>query len=189
MVADGRELVAGTEEFDVSFRDALPRPWYYTKRLPEASGSVYAIMIGSQLFNLGRLPEARGFIERAYQQMPGSEAAAMWLARIDFALGYPERVLAVLNPFLDASRAPKYEIYLLAGQALLKTGNFAGALDILDRTASRFGINASLLNARGDCYARLGRPKEALAAWDKSLEINRDQPEIVKKRDALRDKK
>lgn len=189
LVADGREQVAGTEEFDVSFREALPRPWYSTKRLAGASDSIYAVIIGSQLFNLGRLPEARGYLERAYQQMPGSEAAALWLARIDIALGYPERVLAVLSPFLDVSKTPKYEVYLLAGQALLKTGNFAGALDILDRTASRFGINASLLNAMGDCYARLERPKEALAAWDKSLEINRNQPEIVKKRDALRDKK
>ncbi len=189
VVTDGRELVTGTEEFDVSFRDVLPRPWYYTKRLPEASDSVYAIMIGSQLFNLGRLAEARGFIERAYQQMPGSEAAALWLARINVALGYPEKVFPVLSPFLEASRTPKYEIYLLAGQALQKTGDFAGALGILDRAVTQFGINPNLLNAIGDCYIRLGRPKDAQSVWEKSLEINHDQPEIRKKRDALKDTK
>jgi GWxTD domain-containing protein len=188
VVADGRELVAGSEEFDVTFQDAVPRPWFYTKHLPEASDPVYALIIGSQLFNLGRLEEAKGFVERAYQQMPSSTDAALSMARIHLTLGQPDKVIPVLGPFLTASQTPKYEVYFLAGQALQQTGDFAGALDILDRAISHFGINANLLNAIGDCYVRLGRAKDARVVWEKSLEINRDQPEIRKKLDALKDK-
>ncbi|MDP2916064.1 MAG: GWxTD domain-containing protein [Candidatus Aminicenantes bacterium] len=189
VVDDGRELVAGTEEFDLSFRDAVPKPWYYTKRLPEAADPVYALIIGSQLFNIGRLEEAKGFVERAYRQLPGSADAALSLARIHLALGQPEKAVPVLDPFLDASQTPKYEIYVLAGQALQRTGDFAGALSIFDRAVSHFGVNANLLNMIGDSYARLGRPKDAQAVWEKSLEINSNQPEIKKKLDGLKEKK
>jgi len=189
VVADGRELVAGAEEFDVSFQEAVPRPWYYTKRLPEASDPVYALIIGSQLFNVGRLDEAKGFIERAYRQSPDSADAALLLARIHLAQGRPENAVPVLAPFLDASQTPKYEIYILAGQSLLRTGDFARALGIFDRAVAHFGVNASLLNVIGDSYVGLGRPKDAQAVWEKSLEINPNQPEIKKKIDGLKEKK
>jgi len=189
VVADGRELVAGAEEFDVTFQEAVTRPWYYTKRLPEASDPVYTLIIGGQLFNVGRLDEAKGFIERAFRQAPGSAEAALLLARIHLAQGRPEDAVPILAPFLEASQAPKYEIYVLAGQALLLTGDFAPALGIFDRAVSHFGVNAGLLNAIGDSYAGLGRPKDAQAVWEKSLEINPNQPEIKKKLNGLKEKK
>jgi cytochrome c-type biogenesis protein CcmH/NrfG len=41
----------------------------------------------------------------------------------------------------------------------------------------------------GENYARLGQVREALAAFDKSLQLNPKQPEIQKKAAALREKK
>ncbi|TET70087.1 MAG: tetratricopeptide repeat protein [Candidatus Aminicenantes bacterium] len=43
-----------------------------------------------------------------------------------------------------------------------------------------------LLNSLGECYYRLGSEDEALAAWEKSLEINPNQPEIKKKIKAIK---
>ena len=111
------------------------------------------------------------------------------LARIHLAQGRPENAVPILAPFLEASQTPKYEIYVLAGQALLRTGDFARALGIFDRAVSHFGVNAGLLNVIGDSYAGLGRPKDAQAVWEKSLEINPNQPEIKKKLDGLKEKK
>ena len=54
---------------------------------------------------------------------------------------------------------------------------------------TRFGVNIELLNEIGEAYARLGQKREALAAYDKSLQIDPKQPEIRKKADALREKK
>jgi GWxTD domain-containing protein len=187
LVDGSRELVAGTEEFDVTFKDALPRPWIRTKRLPEASDPVYSLIIGSQLFSLGRVEDARGHIEQAYHQDPKSAEAAVMLGRIYFALRQPEKVAPILEPFLSVNAAPKYEIYFLAGQALRSAGNFQGALDVFDRAVTHFGISAVLLNSIGDCYIGLGRPKDARTVWTRSLELNKDQPEIRKKLDAIKD--
>jgi predicted negative regulator of RcsB-dependent stress response len=41
----------------------------------------------------------------------------------------------------------------------------------------------------GECYLQLGEPNEALAAWQKSLEINQNQPQIKKSVEALKEKK
>jgi len=49
-----------------------------------------------------------------------------------------------------------------------------------------FGLNANLLNALGECYFRLGIRDEALAAWEKSLEINPNQPEVIKRVKAIK---
>jgi len=38
-------------------------------------------------------------------------------------------------------------------------------------------------------YFQLGEPEEALAAWQKSLEINPNQPQIKKSVEALKEKK
>ncbi len=46
-----------------------------------------------------------------------------------------------------------------------------------------------LLNTIGECHFQLGEPREALAAWQKSLEINQNQPQIKKSVEALKEKK
>ncbi len=189
VVADGQELIAGPEEFDITHLEAIPRPWFYSKLMPEASDPLYAQLIGSQLFNAGRVEEAKVYLENGYRQKPGSADAALALAQAHMALGEFVKIPPLLSPFLNLSQSPKYEIYFLAGQAHQKLGEFATALEIFDRAVSHFGINASLLNAIGECYFQSGKRKEALAAWDKSLEINPNQPEIKKKADALREKK
>ena len=188
LVDGGRELVAGTEEFDVTYKDAVPRPWIHTKRLPEAADPVYSLIIGGQLFSLGRVEEARGHVERAYHQNPSSPEAALALGRIYLALSQPEKIRPVLEPFLAEGAAPKYEIYFLAGQALLASGDAGAALEVFDRAVTHFGINAVLLNSIGDCYLKLGRPKDARTVWTRSLELNKDQPEIRKKLEAIKDK-
>ncbi len=46
-----------------------------------------------------------------------------------------------------------------------------------------------LLNTIGEYYFRLSEPREALAAWQKSLVINQNQPQIKKSVEALKEKK
>jgi GWxTD domain-containing protein len=188
LVDGGRELVAGTEEFDVTFKEAVARPWIQTRRLLDSADPVYSLVIGNQLFSLGRLEEALGHVERAYRQSPNSAEAALSLGRIYLALKKPEQIGPVLKPFLGETATPKYEIYSLAGQAYLASGDFGAALEVFDRAVTHFGINAVLLNALGDGYAGLGRFKDARTVWTRSLELNKDQPEIRKKLEAIKDK-
>ncbi len=46
-----------------------------------------------------------------------------------------------------------------------------------------------LLNTIGEYYFQLGEPREALTAWQKSLVINQNQPQIKKSVEALKEKK
>ena len=189
VLADGRELVAAAEEFDVSPQETVPRPWFYSKLMPEASDPIYGPLIGGQLFNAGRVEEAKIYLEAACRQNPDSADAALALAQAYLALKEFAKVPSVLSPFLSPPQPPRYEIYFLAGQARQKLGESAKALEIFEQAISHFGLNTNLLNAVGECHLQLGKPKEALTAWQKSLQINPDQPDIKKKADDLKEKK
>jgi Flp pilus assembly protein TadD len=77
---------------------------------------------------------------------------------------------------------------LLAGEALRKAGNFARAIEVLDRAVSHYGVNASVLKALGESYLGLGKRAEALAAFEKSLQLSPDQPEVRAKVEELKKK-
>lgn len=189
ILVDGRELVAGKELFDVYARPAISRPWYYAKLMPEASDPLYAQILGIQSMNAGRLAEAKTLLEGAYRLKPESPDTVLALAHVYGNLGETGRVPAMLAAFLEPPQAPNYEIFWLAGQAQQKLGAYAKALGVYDRAVTHFGVNTGLLNAIGECLVRLDRLKEALAAWEKSLAIDANQPEIRKKAESLRDKK
>jgi predicted negative regulator of RcsB-dependent stress response len=62
-------------------------------------------------------------------------------------------------------------------------------LEIFERTIAQFGVSLEALNGAGDARAALGQVKEALAAWEQSLKIEPNQPELRKKIEALNLKK
>jgi GWxTD domain-containing protein len=189
IIADGRELIAGSEEFDVTHQAAIPRPWYYSKLMPDSGDPVYDYLVGIQLLNSGRAEEAKASLEKAFQKTGNSSEIALGLAQAYLALAEYAKIPPVLDPFLIQTQSPKYEIYVLAGQAHQKLREFAKAVEIYDQAVSHFGVNVNLLNAIGECYLELGKTKEALAVWEKSLEISPNQPQIRKNVQALREKK
>jgi GWxTD domain-containing protein len=185
----GSEVVTAEDEFDLTFATAVSRPWFSSRVLPEAGDPIYDQITGLQLFNLSRYAEARVFDERALGRLPDSPDVAANLAQACLALGDYPRAVQVLTPFLGRPQAAPYEIYTLAGEAYLKSGDFTGAVAVLNQAVSHYGINAALLNALGESYLGLGKPAEALAAFEKSLQISPDQPKIKNKVDELKKKK
>jgi Flp pilus assembly protein TadD len=71
----------------------------------------------------------------------------------------------------------------------MASGDFAGAVTILDQAVSHYGVNAALLNALGTSYLGLGKTAEALAAYEKSLQISPDQPQVRAKVEELKKRK
>jgi len=184
----GTEIVSAAEEFDLTFAESVPRPWFSSRVLPDPGDSVYAEIMGSQLFNLSRFDEARVFLEKAFQRKPESEDAATNLARVYLALSDAPAVVKTLAPFMTPEKTAKYDTYLLAAEALKRTREFGRAVELLDKAVAHFGVNAVLLNSIGECYAGLGKTKEALAAFEKSLELSADQPDVRKRVETLRKK-
>lgn len=184
----GTELVSASEEFDLSFAESIPRPWFSSRVLPDPSDPAYQVMMGSQLFNLGRFQEARAFLARALDRDPGSEETAGSLARACLALGDAAEAARTLAAFVDPQKSPKYETLVLAAEAHKRLKDLEPAIALLDRAIGHFGVNAALINSVGECYEGLGKSQEALAAYEKSLQLSPDQPEIKKKAEALKKK-
>jgi GWxTD domain-containing protein len=182
----GAEIVSAAEEFDLSFAEAVPRPWFSSRILPAAGDPVYEEIIGSQLFHLGRLDEARGFLESALRKRPESEETAANLARISLAQGDAPAAAKVLAPFVAPAKTPLYETLVLAADASRAAKDFARSVELLDRAVTRYGVNAVLMNAIGEGYEGMGKTKEALAAYEKSLQLSPDQPRIREKVEALK---
>jgi len=185
----GAEIVTATEEFDLSYAEAVPRPWSSSRILPDAGNPFYDEVIGAQLANLERYDEARVLLGRAFAQNAGSAGLATDLARVQIALADPAGAAKTLEPFLDPAKTPPYEVLVLAASARLKAGAPERAVQALEQAVSSFGVNAALMNALGESYEAWGKPKEALAAYEKSLQLSPDQPRIRERVEALKKKR
>lgn len=187
IIADGKDIVSAEEAFGVTFAAFMPRPWVFSRLYPPAGAAAHELELGMQLLNLGRITEARALLERAASDMPDSVEAALALAHLLLSEKEPAAAAEALAPFL-LDEAADYEVFFIAGTALRESGDPGRALEVFDKAVGRFGVNASLLNAIGDCHAALGNAGDALAAWERSLELSPDQPEIRTKAEKLRKK-
>lgn len=181
LMVDGREEITTKEEFDLTYLESLPRPWVLSRVLPSVDNPYYGHILGTQLYNLGRLSEARTVLENAWAKSPQSEELAMALAQVYVGLSEYEKAATLLGNFVNQEKPARYETYYTAGEALFRSGQFEQAINVLDRAVNHYGTNINLLNLIGDCYLGLGKKEEALAVWQKSLEINPEQPELKQK--------
>lgn len=189
LFVDGQEVVSGSDEFDITHLEAVSRPWVYSKILPDLSDPVYDYLVGTQLVNIGRVDEAIVRLESAHQRKPEAAEFATSLAQAYMTRGDFQKIEPLLLPFLNQEQTPKYELLFLLGKAYQKSGEFDKAIATFDRAISHYGTNTMLLNTVGECYFQKGDAKAALVVWEKSLEINPDQPQIRKNVETLKEKK
>jgi tetratricopeptide (TPR) repeat protein len=128
-------------------------------------------------------------LEKAFQKKPDSIDFALYLSKTYMALAEYKKVESLLFPFISQPQPPKYEVFFMMGKAYQNTGELSKAIDVFDKAISRYGLNINLLNSKGECYFQLREVNEALAAWEKSLEMNPNQPQIKKSVEALKEKK
>ena len=123
------------------------------------------------------------------QKKPDSVDFALNLAQTYIVLNEYKKVESVLLPFINQPQPPQYEVFFIMGKAYQNLGELNKAIDVFDKAIIHYGQNINLLNAIGECYFQKGEPGEALAAWQKSLEINPNQPQIKKNVESLKEKK
>ena len=186
LMADSQEFLAGANEFDVTHLEAVSRPWVHTKVFLPYDDLVYDYLVGGQLFRNGKTDEALVRLEKAHSGNPASEDFALGLARVYADRHEYGKIESLLYPFFEREETPRYEIFFLMGKACQNTGQLEKAIDIYDQAVSHYGANINLFNSLGECYFELGDSKAALVIWQKSLELNPDQPEVKKIVDSLR---
>jgi GWxTD domain-containing protein len=182
-----QEILSEEENFGISSISEFPRPWIHTKTLPPPDHPVYSFLLGKQLFSKGDIIKAQAKLEEALQKKPDSLDFALSLAQVYFVQKKHHQVKQVLMAFSDVSEVP-YQLYLLLGKSHQALGEFDQAIALYNKALSQYGINLDLLNSTGECYYRLGIWDEALAAWEKSLEINDHQPDVEEKVKTLKKK-
>ncbi len=189
LFADSQEVLFESEDFDVTHVQAMVRPWVYSKSMPTTEDPVYSYVIGTQLLMSGNIDGARASLEEAFRQKPDSINFALNLAQVYMKVGEYKKIEAILLPFFNQTQPPNYEVFYIMGKVYQNTGELSKAIEMFDKALSHYGINIHLLNSLGECYFQLGNAREALVAWEKSLEINPDQPQTKKNIEVLKEKK
>ena len=174
----GNEVWNTREDFMV-IDPPLSRAWINSKKTYAEDEAVYPYLLGLQLLNAGEVERARFKLDEAYQRDRNS---------LDFALGYAEvlfvsrefsTVKEILEPFLDRE-VNNHELYVSLGRASQGLEEYEEALIYYRTFIKHEGLHYKILNAVGQCQRVLGRIEEAVQAWEKSLEVNPNRPEIKK---------
>ncbi|MDH4218748.1 MAG: GWxTD domain-containing protein [Candidatus Aminicenantes bacterium] len=180
-ILDGKKriIIADDKDFEISPAADLPRPWVVSKVMPSSQNDVYSFILGSQFANKGNLGEAEKYLEKSYNEVPTSLDYALRFGQILFKKKEFQRAKKILLPF---SENPKknFQVFSLLGACSKALEEYEEAISYYKAYLSHAGTNLSILNSIGECFYRLGNTKEALIAWEKSLEINPDQEDIKK---------
>lgn len=182
--ADGAEVISRKKNFEISQLAYLPRPWVYTKSMVDSGVSEIYFILGRQLMNRNDNEGALAWLEKAYQADPKNLSIALCLARIYFLLHRSEDCLNTLAPFSEEGREA-FDWLDLMGRSSKELGKCKEAVRYFEQAIVSFGLNIEMLNSLGECYHQLGKKEQALAAWQKSLEIKPDQEDIQKKIQSL----
>jgi GWxTD domain-containing protein len=183
-----KELLSATQDFGVSPLADLPRPWIVSKVMPSSSDVEYAYILGTQWANEDRLEEADRSLSRAAGQNPTSLKYALGYAQILLKMKDYRKVKEILRPFLDRPE-PGDRLLTLMGAACQALGDYAEAIEAYKKYLAQAGMNLPVLNSLGECYYRQGNLKEALAALERSLELNPKQDSVRKLVDEIKQKK
>jgi Flp pilus assembly protein TadD len=139
-----------------------------------------AMTLGDQLWSLGRFDEARVKLEGAVAADNPKLPMADWkLAGAYVRSREPDRALALLLP-LAGEFPDQYEVVLGLGLSYYLKSELGSAVRYLERAAEIRPASTGLLNALGDIYIRLDRPRDARRVLEQSLALDPAQEAIRK---------
>jgi len=173
---EGKQILSSQEEFSVD-ANPLPESWVMSQTYPCLDDPIYSVLLGNQYFNKGELMRGSDELERAYSANPDSVEYALNFARVLLSMKEYGKMKEILTLFLDKP-VQKYTLYKLLGIAHQGLEEYEKAIDCYLDYISHEGASFDILNSIALCHYQLDHDKEALRAWEKSLEMNPDQDEI-----------
>jgi GWxTD domain-containing protein len=182
----GEVLSEKTVPVTVSPRSIATRPSFvYRRGFNTNVPGLIPLVRGEQLWNLGRFDDAKAELEKAVAANNPRLPAANWrLANAYLREQRADEALALLRP-LEAEYSSQYEVAAGLGFALYLKGDCAAAVPYLDRARTIRPPDAMLLNASGDCHQKLGNADAAREAFQRSLELDPEQPAVRERLEAL----
>jgi GWxTD domain-containing protein len=181
------ERVSAKERFSIAPVATLMRPWVLTVPQPPSNAPQFMHILGTQYLNKGDLVRAKPLLETALRSQPGSVPFALDFARLLLELKDYAELKALAQPFLADER--KWEFLEPVGRARQALGEFREAISLYRDYLDHFGTNISVLNAIGECHLQLGETAQALSIWERSLQIEPNQPKLKQRVQEVREKK
>ncbi len=184
---DGMEILSDTKKFYVS-STPLPESWIVSQSNPPGDDPVYSHILGNQFLNKGEFRKACTELEKALNARPDSLDSALSYAKALLVMKEFQNAKDVLLPF---SRAKKenFGLYYYLGISCQSLGELEEAISYYQNALSHKGNVIEVLNRVGQCFLDLGDKKQALRAWQRSLEVNPNQEKIRKIIELLKEKK
>lgn len=125
--------------------------------------------------------ELRGALDAyqtAYARKPQDKTVAMAYASVLRMNGHDEQALAVMRK-AAIQHATDREVLAAYGKALAGAGEFAGALDAIQRAQDPTQPDWRLLSAEGAIYDQTGRPTQARERYQDALQIAPGEPSVL----------
>ena len=181
------EILSEKADFSISFASSIPRPWLLSLPVSSPEDPSYLNILGNQFLNKKDSFKARQLLEAAYRKNPESSKFARDFCQSLLSLKEYKNLKDIALPFLD--QPEKHEFYALLGQSCQKLGELAEAIVYYKSYLAYYGTHIQILNSVGECYNQLGNKEEALAAWEKSLELDPKQEKLRELVKSLKEKK
>lgn len=170
----GRKILTAGENFIILSQAAPVLPWVYAKGNPAFPNAPDLASLATEYFLTGQYEKALAQAERALKLKDDPDIRLL-LGKILYALERHKDSLDVLKPLEAAGLAREAGKVIAADHAALK--DWALALTYLEKLLAE-ATELSVLNLAGECHLNLGRPEQALSLFQRSLEINPDQPAV-----------
>ncbi len=187
LAPDGGAVAERSTPLLVSPRTAVSRAGYLSREgFNGAAPGLLALERAEQLLGLGRYDEGVAELENAVAADNPDLPMARWkLAAIRIESGDADGTLELLTP-LEASHPDQFEVVAGLGFAHYYKQEFAKGQSYLEQALSLRPPYPALLNSLADCYERSGQSQLALETFERSLELESDQPVVQERVATLR---
>jgi GWxTD domain-containing protein len=171
---DGQKIWTVKENFVLLAQAAPVLPWVYAKGNPAFPNPQDLTALGTEYFLTGQYGQALPLAERALRMRDDLEVRLL-LAKILFALGRFKDSIDALKPAEGAGLPREAAKVMAANFAALK--DWTSALSYLDKLLAE-ATEISVLNLAGECHLNSGRPDLAISLFQKSLQLDPNQPAV-----------
>ena len=171
---NGQKLWTVKGNFVLLTQAAPVLPWVYAKGNPAFPNSQDLAALGTEYFLTGQYGKALPLAEQALQMRDDPDIRLL-LGKVLFALGRSQESIDVLKAAEGAGLSREAAKVMAASYAALK--DWTSALAYLDRLLAE-ATEISVLNLAGECHLNSGRSDLALPLFQKSLELEPNQPAV-----------
>jgi GWxTD domain-containing protein len=173
----GEILDEKRDSMTVSPAKGVGHPIANAKGIPLANQFLFRYMLAEQTEKTNRPAAARAYYEDAYRLRPEYKEGVVRYGTFLNKTGAFEEAMKIAED-LRADDKRRFMFHVIRGQALFGLEKYEEAAADLEQANRSYNSDTAVLNVLGRCYQKLGRKADALAAFNASLKLNPEQPEI-----------